>query len=243
MDGTSKFCALERLLVWLEQSFGVNLFSFSVKDCVLDCSPLPRISAQLFFHLRFHSVQCREHDCRWQQGKQVRWESWARLQIHGLLFAFHRVTTSVAPAWSLPLPTVNSQWRLPLLQSVRTLRLGDWISPGILLPGALSCFPLSAWTLLSLCLFFSLAFYSPLVPRSLKPTRLWWHLLGSAGSELQPRVSSVVALAYTDVVDRGTCGLLQQKGWYSVLLFWEFLLLAPYQCHCLQMSRNSQLGK
>lgn len=197
MDDTSKFCALGLLLVCLQQSFGVNLFSFSVKDWVLDRLPLPRLSAQLFFHLCFHSIQCRERNCRWKQGKQVRWESWARLRIPDLLFAFHRVTMSVAPALSLPLPTINSQWRLPLLQSVHTLRLGDWISPGILLSGALSCFPLSAWTLLSLCLFFSLAFYSPLVPKSLKPTRLWWHLLGSAGSELQPRVSSVVALVYT----------------------------------------------
>lgn len=116
-----------------------------------------------------------------------------------------------------------------------------WVSLGILLPGTLSCFPLSAWTLFFffVSVFPPFAFYSPLVPKSLKPMRLWWHLLGSAGSELQPRGSfMVVLLAYPRCFIRGI-----DTAFYFVLRFLALLNINAISCKWAEIHSLVKLKK
>lgn len=103
------------------------------------------------------SIQHWNHYHRWKQGEQSRWESWTRLSAHHVLFTLHKMTAWSSCCLDSPTSCLHQQRGGPLSSGQVTL-LGwanVWVSLGILLPGTLSCFPLSAWTLFfSLCLFF-----------------------------------------------------------------------------------------
>lgn len=138
-----------------------------------------------------------------------------------------------ASASILPLPAFTNKRRATLLWASHTVRLGECLGfSGSFIAWHIVLFSFvcvnTFFPLLCVC-FSPFASYSPLVPKSLKPMRLWWHLLGSAGSELQPGVSFLVVVAHPHTVNNRMYGLLHQRNWYNILLVLGISSTAKYQ--------------